>query len=109
MDLCVISSNKRGEKCLDSCSQCLSALRNEVFLYIHLCYSNGKNDVDHATVIQYYKREVSELRKAIDCYFVNSSTIEHAALDILAWLADQPENHELTCTRKEVTYGKGNG
>jgi hypothetical protein len=69
----------------------------------------GRNDADHTPVIQHYMREVSELRKGIDCYFGNSNTIERVALDILAWLADRPENHELTCTRKEGTYGKVNG
>ena len=69
----------------------------------------GRNYADHAPVIQHYMREVSELRKGIDCYFGNSNTIERIALDILAWLADLPENHELTCTRKEGTYGKVNG
>ncbi len=69
----------------------------------------GRNDADHTPAIQYNMREASELGRGIDYYLGKSNTIEHIALDILAWLADHPENNEITCTRKEDTYGKVNG
>ena len=69
----------------------------------------AKHDADHTRVIEHYMREVSVLKKGIECYFGSTNTIEHISLDILAWIADRPEGHELTNTRKEGTYGKVNG
>ena len=69
----------------------------------------GRGDADHTPVIEFYMKEVSELMKGFDCYFVSSNTIEHVALGLYCWSADRPENHELTNTRKEGAYGKING
>ena len=69
----------------------------------------AKHDADHTRVIEHYMREVSVLKKGIQCYFGSTNTIEHISLDILAWIADRPEGHKLTNTRKEGTYGKING
>ena len=77
-------------------------------MYTHVL-AMGKSGSDHMAVIDYYLEEMKQLRAGFKCYMGKTNTIEHIALDMIAWNADRPERQMLQATRKEGTYGKVSG
>jgi len=76
--------------------------------YTHVL-AMGKSGSDHTKVINHYLREIKQLQTGFKCYMGATNTIEHVALDMIAWSADRPERQMLQGTRKEGTYGKVSG
>jgi hypothetical protein len=66
----------------------------------------GKSSNDHTAVINHFLKEIIDLEKGFDCYFVDRNEIRHTALGLLCYVADRPERNAVRHTRTEGTYGK---
>ena len=68
--------------------------------------SIGKHGQDHTAVIDYYHKEIEDLKNGFDCYFGYMNKVKRIALGLLYHSADRPERQSIMNTLGEGDYGK---
>jgi hypothetical protein len=66
----------------------------------------GKSSNDHTAGINHFLKEIIDLKKGFNCYFIDRNEIRHTGLGLLCYVADRPERPTVGGTRSEGIYGK---